>query len=112
MGKEQGYSKSVLDVMRKAWRGALWVREVGGVQDRLDWRRLEARTRVCFVLWLCLWLSGGVLRLKKVGWGLSESDRAASYTARLRSGQEAGVGAGPESHGRGGVDGFVGVAVV
>jgi hypothetical protein len=27
--------------------------------------------------------------------GVSESDRAASYTARLRSGQEAGIGAGP-----------------
>jgi hypothetical protein len=42
--------------------------------------------------------------------GVSKSNQAASHTARLRSGQEAGVGAGPESHGRG-VDGFVGVAV-
>jgi hypothetical protein len=41
--------------------------------------------------------------LEKVGWGVS-------HTARLGSGQEAGVGAGPESHG-GGVDGFVGVGV-
>ena len=47
--------------------------------------------------------------VKKVGWGVSESDRAASYTARLlRSGQEAGVGAGPESHGRR-VDGLWGL---
>ena len=49
-------------------------------------------------------------RVKKVGWGVSKPNRAASYTARVRSGQEAGVGAGPESHGRG-VDGFVGVGV-
>jgi hypothetical protein len=48
--------------------------------------------------------------VKKVGWRVSKPNRAASYTARLRSGQEAGVGAGPESHGRG-VDGFVGVRV-
>ncbi len=48
--------------------------------------------------------------IKKVGWRVSKPNRAASHTARLRSGQEAGVGAGPESHGRG-VDGFVGVAV-
>jgi hypothetical protein len=67
---------------------------------------------VCLVLVLCLlrlstafW--GGV---KKVGWGVSKPNRAASYTARVRSGQVAGVGAGPESHGRG-VDGFVRVAV-
>ena len=40
-----------------------------------------------------------------VGW-VSESDRTTSYTARLRSRQVAGVGAGPESHG-GGVHGFV-----
>jgi hypothetical protein len=40
-----------------------------------------------------------------VGW-VVESDRTASYTARLRSRQVAGVGAGPESHG-GGVDSFV-----
>ena len=33
-----------------------------------------------------------------VGW-VSESDRTTSYTARLRSRQVAGVGAGPESHG-------------
>ena len=50
---------------------------------------------------------GGV---KKVGWGVSKPNRAASYTARVRSGQIAGVGAGPESHGRG-VDGFLRVAV-
>ena len=42
--------------------------------------------------------------------GVSKPNRATSYTARVRSGQEAGVGAGPESHGRG-VDGFLGVAV-
>ncbi len=47
---------------------------------------------------------------KEVRWGVSKPNRAASYTARLRSGQIAGVGASPESHGRG-VDGFVGVAV-
>ncbi len=29
--------------------------------------------------------------------GVSKPNRAASHTARLRSGQEAGVGAGPES---------------
>ncbi len=50
---------------------------------------------------------GGV---KKVGWGVSKPNRAASYTARVRSGQIAGVGAGPETHGRG-VNGFLGVAV-
>jgi hypothetical protein len=38
------------------------VKEVGRVQDGLDCRRREARTRVCFVLWLCLWLFGGELR--------------------------------------------------
>ncbi len=48
--------------------------------------------------------------VKKVGWGVSKPNRAASYTARLRSGQEAGVGAGPESYGRG-VDCFVEVGV-
>ncbi len=48
--------------------------------------------------------------VKKVGWGVFKPNRAASHTARLRLGQEAGVGAGPESHGRG-VDGFVGVGV-
>ena len=42
--------------------------------------------------------------------GVSKPNRAASYTARVRSGQIAGVGAGPESQGRG-VDGFVRVAV-
>ena len=36
--------------------------------------------------------------------------RFSTHTSRLRSGQEAGVGAGPESHGRG-VNGFLGVAV-
>ena len=45
---------------------------------------------------------GGV---EEGGWWVSESDRTASYTARVRSGQIAGVGAGPESHGRG-VNGF------
>ena len=44
-----------------------------------------------------------------VGW-VSESDRASSHAARLRSGQVAGVGAGPQSHG-GRVTGFVGVGV-
>jgi hypothetical protein len=48
--------------------------------------------------------------VEKVGWWVSESDRAASHTARLWSGQEAVVGAGPESYG-GRVDGFVGVTV-
>ncbi len=48
--------------------------------------------------------------VKEVGWGVSEANRAASYTARVRSGQEVGVGTDPESHGRG-VDGFLGVAV-
>ena len=82
--------------------------EDGRVKEGLDWRRREARTRVCLVLALCLWLSGG--GVKKVGWGVPKPNRAASYTARVRSGQIAGVGAGPESHGRG-VDGFLGVAV-
>ena len=44
-----------------------------------------------------------------VGW-VSESDRAPGHTARLRSRQVAGVGAGPESHG-GGVNGFVRVGM-
>ncbi len=45
--------------------------------------------------------------------GVSKPNRAASYTARLGSGQKAGVGASPESHGRPWkrVDGFLGVAV-
>ena len=37
--------------------------------------------------------------VEEVGRGVSESDRTPSYTARLRSRQVAGVGAGPESHG-------------
>ena len=48
--------------------------------------------------------------VEKVEWWVPKSDRAAIHAARLWSGQEAGVGAGPESHG-GRVDGFVGVAV-
>jgi hypothetical protein len=48
--------------------------------------------------------------VKEVGWWVSEANRAASYTARVRSGQEAGVDTDPESHGRG-VDGFLGVAM-
>ncbi len=48
--------------------------------------------------------------VKEVGWGVFKPNRAASHTARLRSGQVAGVGAGPESHGRG-VNGFVGFEV-
>ncbi len=48
--------------------------------------------------------------IEEVGWGVSKPNRAASYTARVRSGQIAGVGASPESHGRG-VNGFLGVAV-
>jgi hypothetical protein len=42
--------------------------------------------------------------VEEVGWWISKADRAASYTARV------GVGAGPESHGRG-VNGFLEVAV-
>ncbi len=42
--------------------------------------------------------------------GVSKAEQAASYTARARSGQEAGVGAGPESHGRR-VDGVLRVVV-
>jgi hypothetical protein len=38
------------------------------------------------------------------------SDRAASHAARLRSGQETGVGTGPKSL-EGGMDSFWGVAV-
>ncbi len=50
-------------------------------------------------------------RIEQVEWGVSKPNRAASqHTARLGLRQEAGVGAGPESHGRG-VDGFVGVGV-
>ncbi len=48
--------------------------------------------------------------IEEVGWGVSKPNRAASYTARVRPGQIAGVGAGPESHGRR-VNGFLGVAV-
>ena len=48
--------------------------------------------------------------VKEVGWGVSKPNRSASHTARLRSGQVTGIGAGPESLGRG-VNGFVGVAV-
>ena len=57
---------------------------------------------------LCLRLSGG--GVEEVGRWVSESDRTTSYTARLRPIQEAGVGAGPESHG-GGVNGFVRVGI-
>ncbi len=35
--------------------------------------------------------------------GVSKPNRAASYTAQVRSGKEADVGTGPESHGRGNV---------
>ena len=49
--------------------------------------------------------------VKEVRWGVSKPNRAASHTARLRSGQVAGVGASPESHERG-LNGFVGVASV
>jgi hypothetical protein len=48
--------------------------------------------------------------VKEVGWRVPETDRAASYTAQVRSGQVAGVDTAPEGHGRG-VDGFLGVAV-
>ena len=37
--------------------------------------------------------------VKEVGWRVSEADRAASYTARFRSGHVAGVGTAPEGHG-------------
>jgi hypothetical protein len=69
---------------------------VGKVTEGWDWMRREARIRVCVVLMLCLRLSGGV---EEVGCGVPKSDRAASYTARFRSGQVAGVGATPEGHG-------------
>ncbi len=49
-------------------------------------------------------------RVKEVGWRVPEADLATSYTARFRSGQVAGVGTAPESHGRG-VNGFFWVAV-
>ena len=49
-------------------------------------------------------------RVEEVRWWVSKADRAVSHTARVGSGQETGVGAGPESHGRG-VDSFLGVAV-
>ena len=39
---------------------------------------------------------GGV---KKVGWRVFKPNQATSYTARVRPGQIAGVGAGPERHG-------------
>ncbi len=39
--------------------------------------------------------------VEKVGGWVSESDRTTSHTAGLGSGQLAGVGAGPQSHGRG-----------
>jgi hypothetical protein len=48
--------------------------------------------------------------VKEVGWRVPEADQAASFIARFRLGQVAGVGTVPEGHGRG-VDGFVGVAV-
>jgi hypothetical protein len=69
----------------------------------------ETRTRVCLVLvgTLSVAFWGGI---EEVGWGVSKPNPAASYTARVRSGQIAGVGAGPESHGRG-VNVFLGVAV-
>ena len=86
----------------------MWVTVGGRVKAGCDWRRREARTRVCLVLVLCLWLSGG--GVEEMGWGISKPNRAANYTARLGSGQETGVGASPESHGRG-VYGFLGIAV-
>jgi hypothetical protein len=48
--------------------------------------------------------------VKEVGWWVSEANRASSYTARVRSGQEVSVGTDPDGHGRG-VNGFLGVAV-
>ncbi len=49
-------------------------------------------------------------RVEEVVRWVSESDRTTSHTARLRSGQVAGVGAGPESHGEG-VNSFVRVGM-
>ncbi len=62
---------------------------------------------LCSLCILSATFCGGI---EQVGWGVSKLNRAASHTARLGSGQEAGVGAGPKNHGRG-VYGFVGVAV-
>jgi hypothetical protein len=39
--------------------------------------------------------------VKEIGWRVPLADRAASYTARFRSGHVAGVGTAPEGHGRG-----------
>ena len=64
--------------------------------------RRHGQGTVCLSNFVCDFMGW----VKQVGWGGSKPNRA----ARLRSGQEASVGAGPESHGRG-VDGFVGVAV-
>ena len=77
----------------------MWVTEVGQVKEGLDWIEgggKHGQLSAAFWGWV-----------KEVGWWVSKPNRAASHTARLRLGQEAGVGAGPESHGRG-VDGFVG----
>ena len=58
----------------------------------------------------CRKMSKNVTEMLGKGYLTSESDRTTSYTARLRSRQVAGVGAGPESHG-GGVNGFVRVGM-
>ena len=82
---------------------------VGEVTEGWDWMRREARIRVCLVLSEAL--SAAIWGwVKEVGWRVSEADQAASYPARVRSGQVAGVGTAPEVHGRG-VYGFLGIAV-
>jgi hypothetical protein len=73
-------------------------------------RLLPAHTRggcVCGRGGVCrhFWWWAGV-----VGGRVSEANRAASYAARVRSGQEAGVGTAPESHG-GRVKSVLGVGV-
>ncbi len=46
--------------------------------------------------------------IEEVGGRVSEANQAASYAARVRSGQEAGVDTAPESHG-GRVNSFEGL---
>jgi hypothetical protein len=64
---------------------------LGKSKDEWDCKRQEERIRVCLVLSLTLSVAfwGWI---KKVGWGVSEPNRAVSHTAGLKSGQEAGVG--------------------
>jgi hypothetical protein len=113
--KAAAYSASATDATttgmrwQKAWRGALWGVVVGGEEGWCDWMRRGARVRDSVFRRLCLSVTvwGWI---EEVRGRVFEANRTASYAARVRSEQEAGVGTAPESHG-GWVNSFLGVGV-